>query len=39
MVGSEMAARRVMRNISAFIEEKLGLKVNMTKVRLTSQRD
>ncbi|WP_199883835.1 group II intron reverse transcriptase/maturase [Anaerosinus massiliensis] len=31
MVGSEMAARRVMRNLTAFIEEKLGLKVNMTK--------
>ena len=27
MVGSEMSANRVMRNISRFIEEKLGLKV------------
>jgi len=34
MVGSEMAARRVMRNISVFIEEKLGLKVNMTKSKI-----
>ncbi len=34
MVGSEMAARRVMRNISAFIEEKLGLKVNMSKSKI-----
>ena len=31
MVRSEMSANRVMRNISRFIEEKLGLKVNMTK--------
>ena len=34
MVGSEMSANRVMRNISRFIEEKLGLKVNMTKSRV-----
>lgn len=34
MVGSEMAVRRVMRNISRFIEEKLGLKVNMTKSKV-----
>lgn len=34
MVGSEMAARRVMRNITRFIEEKLGLKVNMTKSKV-----
>ena len=34
MVGSEMAARRVMRGISIFIEEKLGLKVNMTKSKI-----
>lgn len=33
MVGSEMSANRVMRNISRFIEEKLGLKVNMSKSR------
>ena len=31
MVGSEMSAKRVMRNLTKFIEEKLGLKVNMTK--------
>jgi group II intron reverse transcriptase/maturase len=34
MVGSEMSARRVMRNLSRFIEEKLGLKVNMTKSKV-----
>ncbi len=34
MVGSEMSAKRVMRNISRFIEEKLGLKVNMTKSKI-----
>ena len=31
MVGSEMSANRVMRNISRFIEEKLGLKVQHDK--------
>ena len=34
MVRSEMSANRVMRNISRFIEEKLGLKVNMTKSKV-----
>ena len=34
MVGSEMSARRVMRNLSRIIEEKLGLKVNMTKSKV-----
>ena len=34
MVGSEMSANRVMRNISRFIEEKLGLKVNMIKSKV-----
>ena len=34
MVGSEMSAKRVMRNISRFIEEKLGLKVNMSKSKV-----
>ncbi len=34
MVKSEMSANRVMRNISRFIEEKLGLKVNMTKSKV-----
>lgn len=29
-----MATNRVMRNISLFIEEKLGLKVNMTKSKV-----
>ena len=34
MVGSEMSANRVMRNISRFIEKKLGLKVNMSKSKV-----
>ena len=34
MVGSEMSANRVMRSISRFIEEKLGLKVNVTKSKV-----
>ena len=34
MVGSEMSARRVMRNLTRFIEEKPGLKVNMTKSKI-----
>ncbi len=34
MVGSEMSARRVMRNLTRFIEEKLGLKVNMMKSKI-----
>lgn len=34
MVGSEMSAKRVMRNITRFIEEKLGLKVNTTKSKV-----
>ena len=34
MVGSEMSARRVMRNLTRFVEEKLGLKVNMTKSKI-----
>ena len=34
MVGSGMSANRVMRNISRFIEEKLGLRVNMTKSKV-----
>ena len=34
MVRSEMSANRVMRNISRFIEGKLGLKVNMTKSKV-----
>ena len=34
MVGSEMSARRVMRNITKFIEEKLGLKVNASKSKV-----
>ena len=34
MVGSEMSANRVMRNISRFMEEKLGLKVNVTKSKV-----
>ena len=38
MVGSEMSAKRVMRNLSRFIEEKLGLKVNMTKSKVDRPR-
>ena len=38
MVGSEMSARRVMRNLTRFIEEKLGLKVNMTKSKIDRPR-
>ena len=34
MVGSEMSAKRVMRNLTKFIEEKLGLKVNMIKSKV-----
>ena len=34
MVGSEMSAKRVIRNLTKFIEEKLGLKVNMTKSKV-----
>ena len=34
MVGREMSANRVMRNISRFIGEKLRLKVNMTKSKV-----
>ncbi len=34
MVGSEMSAKRVMRNLTKYIEEKLGLKVNMTKSKV-----
>ena len=38
MVRSEMSANRVMRNISRFIEEKLGLKVNMIKSKVDRPR-
>ena len=34
MVRSEMSAKRVMRNLTKFTEEKLGLKVNMTKSKV-----
>jgi len=34
MVGSEMAANRVMRNVTKFIEEKLWLQVNVTKSKV-----
>ncbi|GAY71749.1 reverse transcriptase and maturase, partial [Streptococcus canis] len=33
-VGSEAAAKRVMHSISRFIEQRLGLKVNMTKTKI-----
>ncbi|WP_411953971.1 group II intron reverse transcriptase/maturase [Alkalibacillus sp. S2W] len=35
MVKSEMSANRVMRSVSTFIEEKLGLTVNTTKSKVT----
>ena len=38
MVGSEMSARRVMRSLTKYIEEKLGLKVNMTKSKIDRPR-
>jgi len=37
MVKSEMAARRVMRSVTKYIEEKLGLIVNMIKSKVTNQ--
>ncbi len=39
MVGSSKAADRVMENISKFIENKLGLKVNMTKSKVSKPND
>lgn len=33
-VGSEAAAKRVMHSISRFVEQRLGLKVNMTKTKI-----
>src|SRR5699024_1825923 len=37
MVKSEMAARRVMRSVTKYIEEKLGLIVNIIKSKVTNQ--
>lgn len=34
MVGSELAANRVMKSISKYVEEKLGLKVNISKSKV-----
>ena len=39
LVGSSKAADRVMKNVSIFIESKLGLKVNMTKSKLSKPND
>ena len=39
MVKSDMAARRVMRSVTTFIEEKLGLIVNATKSKVTRPHD
>jgi len=39
MVKSDFAARRVMRSITKFIENKLGLKVNTTKSKVTKPDD
>jgi len=38
MVGSEQAANRVMKSISRFIDEKLGLKVNVSKSKVSKPR-
>lgn len=39
LVGSSKAADRVMKNVSIFIESKLGLKVNMTKSKVFKPND
>lgn len=39
LVGSSKAADRVMKNVSIFIESKLGLKVNMTKTKVSKPND
>lgn len=39
LVGSSKAADRVMKNVSIFIESKLGLKVNMTKSKVSKPND
>lgn len=39
LVGSSKAADRVMKNVSIFIESKLGLKVNMTKSKFSKPND
>ena len=39
LVKSDMAARRVLRSVTRFIEEKLGLKVNATKTKVTRPDD
>ena len=38
-VGSEAAAKRVMYSVSRFIEKQLGLKVNITKTKITRPRE
>ena len=38
-VGSEAVAKRVMYSVSRFIEKRLGLKVNMTKTKITRPRE
>ena len=39
MVGSELAANRVMRSVTKFLEQKLGLKVNVTKSKVGRPKD
>lgn len=39
LVGSSKAADRVMKNVSIYIESKLGLKVNMTKSKVSKPND
>lgn len=39
MVGSELAANRVMKSVTRFLEQKLGLKVNVTKSKVGRPKD
>jgi group II intron reverse transcriptase/maturase len=39
LVKSEFSARRIMRSVSRYIEENLGLKVNITKSKITKPND
>ena len=39
LVGASIAADKVMGNVSKFIEKKLGLKVNMTKSKVSKPND
>ena len=39
MIGSELAANRVMRSVTRFLEQKLWLKVNVTKSKVGRPKD